>query len=357
MGEAIGFSRVPLIDISGLRGGPADRDRVVAEIGHAAREVGFLQITGAGVPPALFAGLLAAARRFFALPMDEKMKVYIGASKNHRGYVPEGEEVFSAGGRDRKEAFDLSLDLPPDDPDHLAGNPLLGPNQWPPLPGFADAVMAYYDAVLALGRRLLHAFAQALGEPPTLFDDHVTKPPSQLRLLRYPAGPAADDREADDRETDDRETDAVGIGAHTDYECFTLLRCTGPGLEVRNGVGEWIDVPPVEDAFVVNIGDMFEILTNGEFVATPHRVRRVTAERYSFPLFFSVDYHTRVVPLERFVRPGRPARPGLVAGEHLFAHTAQTFTYLKDRLATGEIVLPAGSVGLSSFGHPTQTAG
>ena len=94
-----------------------------------------------------------------------------------------------------------------------------------------------------------------------------------------------------------------------------------------------------------------EIWTNGGFVATSHRVRPVKEERYSFPLFFSVDYYTEVAPLTRFVTPERPAGESLVVGEHLFAQTAQSFRYQKERLERGEIRLPEKSVGLSSFGQ------
>jgi len=96
--------------------------------------------------------MLAATKEFFALPLDEKMRSYIGLSKCHRGYVPAGEEGLSTGMPEMKEAFDTALDLPADDPDYLAGNPMLGPNVWPDLPGFADAVTAYYHAVLGVGR-------------------------------------------------------------------------------------------------------------------------------------------------------------------------------------------------------------
>jgi isopenicillin N synthase-like dioxygenase len=337
------FTEVPVIDISGLRSPDPDRQRqVVDRLGWAGREVGFCYITGTGTAPELFEALLAATKRFFALPMEVKMRSYIGNSTCHRGYVPEGEEVFSGGTVDRKEAFDTGLDLPADDPDYLAGNPLLGPNQWPDQPGFADAVSAYYAEVLELGRLLLSGFALALGEPPESFQRAVTKPPSQLRLIHYPY-------DADAR-------DAVGIGAHTDYECFTLLKPTAPGLEVLNGAGEWIDVPPLPDAFVVNIGDMMETWTNGQFVATTHRVRKVREERYSFPLFFCVDYSTQIAPLPRFVSADQPARPGFVAGEHLFAQTAQSFSYLKRRLAAGDLMLPDGSLALSSFGQQARQA-
>ncbi len=335
------FSAIPVVDISSLLGGDQQaQQRVADELGRAAREVGFLYVSGCGIDPVLFDNLLSATKRFFALPVEKKMEVYIGRSKNHRGYVPEGEEVFASGTKDKKEAYDLAIDLPADDPDYLAGNPLLGPNQWPDLPGFREAVSAYYEAVFSLGRVLMRGFAMALGEEPGFFDRYLTKPPSQLRLIHYPFDATAEDR--------------VGIGAHTDYECFTLLKSTSPGLEVMNGAGRWIDAPPLPDAFIVNIGDMLEIWTNGEFVATSHRVRKVKEERYSFPLFFAVDYHTEVKPLDRFVSPGRPPRPGLVAGEHLFAQTAQTFTYQKERLARGEIKLPERALKLSSFGQEAR---
>ena len=341
MSSATSFTSVPIIDISGLRSqDEADHHQVAAEIGQAARDVGFFYISGSGIDEPLFDGLLDAAKRFFALPVEEKMRSYIGLSRCHRGYVPIGEEGVESGSPDLKEAFDTALDLPADDPDYVAGNPMLGPNTWPDLTGFAQAVTAYYDAVLEVGHRLLRAFAVALREDPEVFSRHATKTPSQLRLVHYPYNADAQD--------------GHGIGAHTDYECFTLLKPTAPGLEVLNGAGEWIDVPPVEGTLVVNIGDMLELWTNGEFVATSHRVRKVVEERYSFPLFFNVDYHTEVSPLPQFASAGAVDRPTLRAGEHLFAQTAQTFTYLRDRIDSGELVLPDGSLQTGQFGQQAR---
>ncbi|ROO86065.1 isopenicillin N synthase-like dioxygenase [Actinocorallia herbida] len=327
------FTELPIIDISG------DPQEAAERLGRAAREVGFMYVSGHGVAPELFIALEDAADRFFALPDQEKRHSWIRLSPNHRGYVPEGEEVFSGGTVDRKEAFNLALDLPADDPDRLAGVPLLGPNLWPELAGFREAASAYYAAVLDVGKRLFRLFALALGEDPELFARHVTKAPSALRMIHYPYDADAVDR--------------PGIGAHTDYECFTLLHPTAPGLEVLNGAGEWIDAPPVDGAFVVNIGDMLELWTNGEFVSTTHRVRKVQEERYSFPLFFNVDYFTPVEPLPRFVTPDRPARAGLVAGEHLWAQIIQSYDYLKARVAAGELRLPEGAhAQASGFGRP-----
>lgn len=327
------FTSVPVVDISALGSGdPAAEAASVDALRRAASEVGFLHVTGHGIAPAVVEGLRSAAREFFALPEDRKMAAYIGQSTNHRGYVPEGEESLGEGKRDRKEAFDLALDLPADSVP--AGHPLLGPNQWPALPGFREDVMAYYGAVFAVGRRLLRGFALALGQPADAFDHLVTTPPSQLRLIHYPHDAAA--------------ADAPGIGAHTDYECFTLLLATGPGLEVMNQAGEWIDAPPVPGALVVNIGDMLEYWSGGRFVATSHRVRKVAEERWSFPLFFALDYDVELRPLDH------PEAEPIRTGEHLFAQTAQTFRYLKDRAARGEIVLPQGARPVSSFGQEAR---
>ncbi|MBC2666869.1 isopenicillin N synthase family oxygenase [Novosphingobium flavum] len=328
------FTAVPVVDISALGSGDAGAEAMtVAALRRAASEVGFLHITGHGIAPAVIAGLRHGAQRFFAQGTAAKMQSYIGRSANHRGYVPEGEESFGPAGpegrkRDRKEAFDLALDLAAEAVP--AGSPMLGPNQWPDLPGFREEVMAYYGAVFAVGQRLLRGFALALGQRADAFDHLVTRPPSQLRLLHYPHDSAA--------------ADAPGIGAHTDYECFTLLLASGPGLEVMNQAGAWIDAPPVPGALVVNIGDMLEYWSGGRFVATSHRVRKVAEERYSFPLFFALDYDVELRPL------GAPEAEPIRTGEHLFAQTAQTFHYLKQRVAAGEIALPQGARPLFSFG-------
>ncbi|WP_227985016.1 isopenicillin N synthase family dioxygenase [Nocardia spumae] len=332
------FSEVPNIDIAPLFGADAAaKAAVAAELACAASDIGFMYVSGTGIDERVFAELLRSAKRFFADPLEAKMRTYIGNSTNHRGYVPEGEEVFAGMSADRKEAFDLCRDLPADDPDYLAGNPMLGPNQWPDIPGFKEAVSRYYQEVFDVGVALMRAFAVAIGQAEDFFDPYLTKPPSQLRLIHYPFDDSAEDR--------------PGIGAHTDYECLTLLRGTAAGLEVLNGAGHWVDVPPVPGAYVVNIGDMLELMTNGRFVATTHRVRKVAQERYAFPLFFSVDYDAVVAPLPAFVDADTPARPALRAGEHLFAQTAQSFRYLRTRIADGSLVLPEGSVELSSFGR------
>ncbi len=330
------FDRLPIVDISPL--GCADaplHEATVAALRQAASEVGFLYVVGHGVPESVIADLEQVAQSFFELPAPIKLRYHIRRSNNHRGYVPPGEEVFYGNVADTKEAFDVSREVEdqPEGPLHK----FRGPNVWPDeVPEFAARVLRYYSAVFDLGERLLAGFAEALELPADYFAAHLGCPPSQLRLVHYPATPAG--------------SATLGIGAHTDYECLTLLHTTGPGLEVKNAGGDWVEAPPIEGAFVVNIGDLLEVWSNGSFSSTWHRVRPVTHERYSFPLFFTVDYDTVVAPLEPLCREGARYEP-LVAGDHLLAQTMQSFRYLEERRRQGLLALPERAHRLASFGN------
>lgn len=330
------FTTLPLVDISGLFSTSlAERSQAAVALGDAASQAGFLYVTGHGIDPRIISRLKQRTVEYFAQPLEQKMQDYIGHSSNHSGYVPEGEEQFVEGSIDHKEAFDVGFDyLSPQ-----GRRPMLGANRWPELPGFRQDIKAYYDAVFGLSLMLFRGFALALGLAEDAISQHVNHPPSQLRLIHYPFSAQAP-------------TDRPGIGAHTDYECFTILLPTAPGLEVLNGAGQWIDVPLVDGAFVINIGDMLEVLSNGRYVATAHRVRKVAQERFSFPMFCACDYDTVIAPIAQLLDQASPGRYGpLVCGEHLYAQTLQTFRYLKQRLARGELSLPEGAKGLSSFGR------
>ncbi|WP_323813602.1 isopenicillin N synthase family dioxygenase [Cellvibrio sp. NN19] len=335
------FTQLPIVDVSQLFSTDLrEREQVAQQLGKAAREVGFLYVTGHGIAPEIIERLKTKTREYFAQPFEKKMQDYIGNSTNHSGYVPEGEEQFSSATVDNKEAYDVNFDYL----DSSGRKPMLGPNQWSQLPGFKEDIKKYYDAVTALSQKLFQGFALALGLPEDTLTRLVTTPPSQLRLIHYPYNAVAPENRP-------------GIGAHTDYECFTILLPTAPGLEVLNGAGEWIDIPLIDGAFVINIGDMLEVLSNGHFVATSHRVRKVAEERYSFPFFCACDYDTVIAPLPQLIDRDIPSRyEPLACGDHLYAQTMQTFGYLKKRLAAGELKLPKGAKDLSSFGHKYEQA-
>jgi isopenicillin N synthase-like dioxygenase len=333
------FKQLPLVDISLLFSEDIEARKVAAKLlGKAARDAGFLYIVGHGVPKHLIENLKSRTREYFAQTYAQKMQDYIGNSNNHSGYVPEGEEQYLDAKPDLKEAYDVGFDL--QDPEKM--RPMLGPDRWPTFLGFKEDIKAYYDAVFALSNVLFRGFALALDLPEDSFTKLITSPPSQLRLVHYPFSPDAPE-------------DRPGIGAHTDYECFTILLATADGLEVQNGAGEWIDALVVEDAFVINIGDMMEVLSNGYFISTMHRVRKVKQERYSFPLFCACDYDTVIKPMDSLLSIDNPSRyEPVICGEHLYAQTMQTFAYLKKRLADGTLSLPTGAKELASYGNQAQ---
>lgn len=334
------FTELPVVDVTGLSSGnTADRKNTARALDQAARDAGFLYVVGHGISPKVIEELKHCAHKYFAQELAVKMANYIGLSKNHSGYVPAGEEqLYSSSVApvkvDKKEAYDIGFECT----DPALHRPMLGSNQWPVMAGFKEAVTGYYQQAMTLGEKLFRGFALGLDLPEGTFTRHLNAPPNQLRLLHYPY--------------DESAMDAPGIGAHSDYEFFTILLPTAPGLEVLNGAGQWIDVPFMEDALVINIGDMLEVFTNGAYVATSHRVRKVAEKRYSFPLFCTLDYDVEIKPHASFCHSRYTAQyESLICGDHLYAQTVQTFTYLKIQLARGEISLPEGCRGLSSFGQ------
>lgn len=320
---------LPVVDLSGLfTGDLADKARIAADLGRAARASGFFYITGHGISQDMIDAAFAASHAFHAMPRSYKMRWWSGFTTNHRGYVPFEENGANfPKSINLNEAWDMSYEAPVDHPDYLAGWRMTGPNIWPDLPGWKEVVSGYYDAVFGLGLQLLDALALELGVETEELTQHITYPTSQLRLLRY----VANDLPAT--------KDIVGIGAHSDFECFTILLQGGPGLQVMNAEDVWIEAPPIPGCFIVNIGDIFEVWSGGQFKSTQHRVVNIGRERYSMPLFFGLDYHAVVEPLEKFrTAETREKYPPLKAGEHLMRMTINAFRYMADAQAKGVLV-------------------
>lgn len=305
------FTRIPVIDIGALSDGTdATRARVARAVAGACETAGFFYVANHGVPADAVAGVLEAARWFFGLPQAERDALDVARSPNFRGYVPMG---ITGPGVPRRllEAFQMMIERPADDPEALAGNPMVGPNAWPAgAAGFRAAMQRYYEELGALSDRLLGAFAVGLGLDAGFFRPFFTQPLTQLRLLHYPPQPP-------------HAGDAIlGVEAHTDTGAFTiLLQDEAGGLEVRNRAGAWIPAVPIPGTFVVNIADMMQRWTNGRFVSTPHRVaNRSGLDRISVPFFANPDYGATIVPLEGCVTADRPlAYEALACGPYVEA--------------------------------------
>ncbi|MDP3419005.1 isopenicillin N synthase family oxygenase [Falsiroseomonas sp.] len=295
---------VPIIDVTGLRQPDQEaRRQVAAALGAACRGAGFFLVTGHGIAPEVTQRLFAAARQLFALPEATKQALSIRHSPHNRGYVGLSEEQLDpTRPADRKEAFNVGLDLAADDPEVLAGLPFRGVNLWPEgAPQLRRDILAHFDAAWALGRLLHRGFALDLGLAEDFFEDKLDRPLATLRLLHYPAGSGTEA--------------ALGAGEHTDYGNVTVLATDGvAGLEVKRRNGAWEEVPQVPGAFVCNIGDCLMRWTNDVYVSTPHRVRAPVAERYSAAFFLDPNPEAVVEVLPGCTGPANPARYAPVTG-------------------------------------------
>ena len=281
-------------------------------LGRACRDTGFFLLAGHGIAPALRDQVLREADRLFDLATPDKERLSILHHGNNRGWVAKGTERLDekSGQVDRKEAFNIGLELEPDDPRVLAGEPFRGPNVWPDLPGFRATMLRYFDAVWALGVDLHAPIARDLGLPPDFFRPHFDAPLATLRLLRYPPGTGAQGE--------------VGAGAHTDYGSLTLLLTDGePGLQVRPRGRDWMDVPHVPGAFVVNIGDCLMRWTNDIYVSTPHRVRPPRHRRRSVAFFLDPNPDAVIAALPG---TGKPKYPPINGADYLRSRLDATYT-------------------------------
>ena len=252
---------------------------------------------------------------FSLYQLDEKLTIHKNLSPQHAGYTPLlAENTDSSNDGDLHEAFDMVSKLA-----HYPGKATTDGdvNLWPDsLPELEMSLNRYCDQMLDLGKQLFEMVALSLGMPEHFFRPYLTHPIAMLRINSYPPQTA---------QSDSRQ---IGIGAHTDYECFTIL-AQQPGitaLQVWNG-REWIKAPPIDGTFVVNIADLLQRWTNDAFVSTRHRAINISgAARLSIPFFLGVNYDTPISPLPGCVSEERPSKyPPVVAGDYVLQRLNETY--------------------------------
>ncbi|MFQ5983268.1 MAG: isopenicillin N synthase family dioxygenase, partial [Woeseiaceae bacterium] len=277
--------RIPNVDLRDLfAGGDSARSALVDQIRTACLKTGFFYVHNTCVENDTVQKTLAAMQTFFKLPDDSPIKqdVHSDHLSGLKGWTPIfGEPAYQKDTVAHVESFDISQELTPDRHRSLQ----IEPNLWPDLPGFRDTVLDYYEQTTKLGRALSEVFAEMLGVERNFFDERSgEKAPRTMRLLHYPASSTP---------IDDRN---VGIAAHTDFECFTIMYQTAQGLELTDVNGRWCEAPSDIGAFTIILGDMMERFTNGWLKATGHRVDNTPWTRYSMILFFAVDGDYMVEP-------------------------------------------------------------
>lgn len=286
---------IPIIDIGPSYSPTAEDRKLVAEqIRKACVTSGFFYVTNHGVGKKTCQDILHQGERLFRdLSRDQKEAISLKKSPYGYGW----EDAASTSLHDEielKEGYNWSYeqDLDPTGGDggyvQLDGSTATHVNQWPSendLPGFYNGIKHYYGSALQLARHLCKLFALSLELPETYFDPMITHPSGNSRLMYYP--PSKHPRTVGSTSASDK----IGLGAHSDYQVFTILLCSStPGLEILSPTGRWITAPTVKDGLIVNIGDMMMRWTNDRYKSTVHRViNRTTEARYSMPLFFGIN--------------------------------------------------------------------
>lgn len=299
---------LPILDWSVFE---TDPKAFSAEVGQICRDHGFFLLKNHPVPATLIAKTFAQGSAFFALPEAEKAKLSIASNPHNRGWAAMGSESLdeTSGQIDQKQAFNVGLDLAPDDPAIARGEPFRGVNLWPDLDGFKATILSYFNANWDLGVALHKAFARDLGLPTDYFDQHFDAPMATLRLLSYPASTGAEDE--------------IGAGAHTDYGSITLLMTDGvSGLQVKPRGKDWVSVPHAPGAFVVNIGDCLMRWTNTIYRSTPHRVLPPPRPRSSIAFFLDPNPDSLIRALDG---TGPAKFPPILASDYLRSRLDATY--------------------------------
>jgi isopenicillin N synthase-like dioxygenase len=300
----LAFTDVPVIDLAHAWSGSRDARRALADdIAEVCGRVGFMYITNHRIAANDIAAIFATAADFHNLPLEAKMEVSLTRNDHAQGYLhgmTKGNDTKLS--ENLQEAFQIRRPLADDDPGLLAGMPLHGRIPWPSaMPDLKPRMMAYYDKVDALGYEMLSLFELSLELPEGTLRQFFKKDMNSLRLLHYPPQRPEDDGVH------------LGARAHTDTNAFTILaQDSNGGLEIRNREDEWVAVPPIAGTFVVNVGEVLKVWTDGIFSSTLHRViNRSGRERYSIPFFMYPSYDAVIQPLLKNPDPANIAPENL----------------------------------------------
>jgi isopenicillin N synthase-like dioxygenase len=288
------MGQVPIIDLTPWFDGDG-RERVAEQVDAALSDVGFLLITGHGIPAETRDRLRAAAMRFFSLP--EPIKRSYATAVGGRGWLPPGAEAngYAEGTEtppDLKESYACGHDTKIGDP---ALDELWFPDNVYPaeVPAMEPLVRDYLERMRALADELLIICAVALGLKEDFFVSYTTHPSYGMNINWYPSM----------SRLGAPEPGQFRIGPHTDFGTVTILdRQPGVGGLQVYVEGEWVNAPYVEDSFTINIGDLLARWTGDRWRSNRHRVlppdpAAPDEELVSLIFFYECDPATRVESL------------------------------------------------------------
>lgn len=279
---------IPVIDLQALAGDDQEmRQTTLRMVSNACREWGFFQVVNHGVSHELMKQARETWREFFELPLEVKQE-YSNDPSTYEGY---GSRLGVEKGAilDWSDYFFLHY-MPP---------ALRKPTKWPALPySCRNLIEEYNEEALKLCGRLMKMLSLNLG----LGEDYLLNAfggeenvGACLRINFYPKCPQPDL--------------TLGISPHSDPGGMTLLLPDEAvaGLQVRRG-DSWVTVKPVPNAFIVNMGDQIQVLSNAIYKSVEHRVIvNSVKDRVSLALFYNPKSDLLIEPAKAFVTEDRPA--------------------------------------------------
>ncbi|KAM0902598.1 hypothetical protein ACQ4PT_019212 [Festuca glaucescens] len=273
---------IPVVDMS-----MPDSEETARAVETACREWGFFQAVNHGVRPELLRRARSSWRGFFRQPAEVRER-YANSPTTYEGY---GSRLGTAKGGhlDWGDYYFLHL-LPPSIKSH---------DKWPSLPStLREATEDYGEDVVKLCRRVSSLMSKGLGLDGGRLHEAFGGEGGEGACLRVNFYPRCPQPEL-----------TLGVAAHSDPGGMTMLLVDDHvrGLQVRKD-GHWITVDPVPDAFIVNIGDQIQVLSNAAYKSVEHRVTVSAAEeRLSLAFFYNPRSDVPVGPMPELVGPKSPA--------------------------------------------------
>lgn len=266
---------VPVIDISPYvddAGRDDARGEVAVHVDEACREVGFIQIVGHGISQSVIDGLTDAMEGFFCLTAEEKSSYRTPASVNRAYSPPKSESLSLSLGvepasrlNDFFEAFNIGATAEHYPEAGELPHPDYADNVWPGTEGFRTGVERYFAEAERVAQTMTRVFADALGVPSSFFTDRTDHSLNVLRMNNYALPPGTSVA---------LDGDLNGMGEHTDYGIVTILWADQvAGLQVLGADGSWHDIQPVDDALLINLGDIAARWTNERWMSALDRVK------------------------------------------------------------------------------------
>ncbi|KAJ4838808.1 hypothetical protein Tsubulata_011255 [Turnera subulata] len=252
--------QIPVIDMQGVHEDVGRRRAVVQEMEHASSTWGFFQVVNHGVPKHVMEEMIDRVRQFHEQSPDRKAQ-YHTRDVARRVMYHSNIDLYARKVANWRDSLVISL----------RHDGSANPEDYPPV--CREIIIKYSEHVTQLGNTLLELLAEALGLKPNHLIDMDCGKAESIMGHYYPACPEPDR--------------TLGGSAHRDPLVFTILQQDHiGGLQVLHK-GQWINVTPIPEAFIINIGDLTQLISNDKFKSVDHRVLASSlGPRVSVPCFF-----------------------------------------------------------------------